>query len=247
MNPATYAEAEELVRAISVFSRRARGVRMVLCPPFVWLTDLSHKHFKSVFWGAQDVFWEPRGAFTGEISPAMLKNSRVTYVILGHSERRRWFKESDEMVNKKVIASQSLGLRVILCVGEPMGVRRRGLGAAKRFVKKQLEHDLKSISRSMIHASGFVVAYEPVWAIGTGKADHPEDTIKMANFIKQTISSMFPVSKSKIYVLYGGSVTSKNAADFLGHKEIDGALVGGASLKAKEFGRIITIAAYASR
>lgn len=230
MNPATVREAIKLAR-----STDKKGV--VICPPFVFLPEVK-KILKRASLGAQDVFWEEKGPFTGEVSAAMLKGLGVKYVIVGHSERRRWLKETDEIINKKVKAALKTGLKVILCVGEPLAVRRKGLTAAKRFVADQLKEDLVGLhSKFYILNSRLIVAYEPIWAIGTGRADKPRDTAEMVQFIKQFLHSTFYILNSK--VLYGGSVNSQNAEKFLQLKEIDGALVGGASLKAEEFNKII--------
>lgn len=233
MNPPTFREAEKLVKALT---GSRLGARVVLCPPFVWLTDLSHKEYPGLEFGAQDVFWEKSGAYTGEISPLMLKNSGVKYVIVGHSERRR-LGETDEMVNRKLKAALRAGLKPILCVGEGRDVRRRGLVAAKNFVKRQMQKDLAGVG-----AKSLVIAYEPVWAISTEKGsrvDTPEDAAEMIQFIKETLSSMFHASRFMFRVLYGGSVTSGNAGRFLKRPEIDGALVGGASIRSAEFKKII--------
>ena len=248
MNPPTEAEAKKLAKASNV-----RGV--VICPPFPYISSFKFQvsRFKL---GAQDVFWGNSGAYTGEVSALMLKNLGVEYVIIGHSERRKWLNETDEMINKKVLAALGAGLKAILCVGEPFSVRKRGLAAAKRFVKNQLKKDLRNVSSFKFHVSGLIIAYEPIWAIGTGRADSPEETAEMAKFIKDVLGAMFHVSRfpeavrqladrygaGKFRVLYGGSVNSQNAEMFLDKKEIDGALVGGASIKPKEFGKIIKIA-----
>jgi triosephosphate isomerase (TIM) len=233
MNPASYKEADTLVQRVSKYAGKIKSVDVVLCPPFTWLTDLSHGATKGILWGAQDVFWEEKGAFTGEVSPVMLKNSNVKYVIIGHSERRKWLGETDEMVNKKVLAALKGGLRVILCVGEPLSVRKKGFSTAKKFVKNQLIKDLRGVRASL------VIAYEPIWAISGGKYGHPtddpKDSAEMARFIRSVVMGQLP----RVVVIYGGSVNSKNAKSFLQYKEIDGALVGGASLDAKEFNKII--------
>lgn len=234
MNPQSFAKAENLAKAVFKFVKATR-TEVVLCPPLVWLTDLSHKYYREVSWGAQDVFWEKTGAFTGEVSSAMLKNSKVTYVIVGHSERRRWLHETDEIINKKVQAALKAGLKVILCVGEPLSVRKNGFQAAKNFVKNQLNKDLARIKNKNL-----IVAYEPIWAIGTGKPDDPAETAEMSCFIKNFLQTIHYKLQTK--VLYGGSVTSLNIGRILEYNEIDGALVGGASLKANEFKKIIKIA-----
>jgi len=245
LNPTTLKEAIKLARETD-----KNGA--VICPPFIFLLDVK-KVLKRASLGAQDVFWEEEGPYTGEVSPAMLKSFGVKYVIIGHSERRRWLNETDEMVNKKVKAALEAGLKVILCVGEQLAVRKRGLSVAKNFVKSQLQKGLKGvreIKNWKLSAGGgsafggktrnLIIAYEPIWAIGTGRADKPKDTAEMAKFIKNLLRSKFYILNSM--VLYGGSVNSQNAANFLKLKEIDGALVGGASLRPNEFNEIIKLA-----
>ena len=242
MNPQTYAEAEKLFKSVLKKVKNVRGVEVVICPPFVWLTDISHKYRKEIGFGAQDVFWEERGAYTGEISPKMLLSSGVKYVIIGHSERRATG-ETDEVINKKVKTALRSGLKIILCVGEPLSVRKKGLAAAKKFVKNQLREDLKGIGNKELGIKNLVVAYEPVWAISSrsgGKSDTPEDAVEMACFIKEVLDSLFMIRDYR--VLYGGSVNAKNAKDFLSPEEIDGALVGKASLNASEFAKIVRTA-----
>jgi len=224
--------------------RAPKNTEAVICTPFPYLYHVSRitYHDKNLKLGAQDCFWEEKGAYTGEVSPTMLKDMGAEYVILGHSERRRWLGETDEMINKKVKAALRAGLKVILCVGEPLAVRRRGLAAAKRFIANQLHKDLTGVKKSLnpqssILNSRLVVAYEPIWA--TGRADKPEDSAEMAKFIKGLTAKIYNL---KPRILYGGSVNSKNAKKFLEQKEIDGALVGGASLDAGEFDKIVKFA-----
>ena len=239
MNPATEAEAIKLAHTSD-----KKGV--VICPPFVYVTSVKRQVSRAKL-GVQDVFYEEKGAYTGEVSALMLKKLGVQYVLVGHSERRRWLNETDEMINKKVRAALKAGLRVILCVGEPLAVRRKGLAAAKNFVKSQLRADLKSLNpkslprrqAGYILNSRLIVAYEPIWTIGTGKADNPKETAEMIRFIKSYLQPTTYNLQPK--VLYGGSVTSKNVERIISYKEIDGALVGGASIKAKEFAKIIKI------
>ena len=219
-----------------------KNVEAVICPPFPYLAEV--KKVINIKLGAQDMFWEENGAFTGEVSPSMLREFGVEYAIIGHSERRRWLGETDEMINKKILASVKAGLNIILCVGESAKMRKRGIKAAKEFVGDQLRKDLKGIEKLSTEgesASGgqiknLTVAYEPIWAIGTGEPDKPKDSNEMAGYIKSQAKS------HKSRVLYGGSVTSKNAAEFLEQKEIDGALVGGASLDQNEFQKIAILA-----
>ncbi len=206
-------------------------------------------NFANLSLGAQDVFWEEQGPFTGGVGPKMLRSIGVKYVIVGHSERRKWFNETDAMVNKKVLRAAADGLRVILCVGEPLEVRAKGIAAAKRYLKHQLTYDLKKVfgdrPATKGVARGIIVAYEPIWAIGSGSNDDPQDAAEIAAFIKATVRSMAPRTKLQVKVLYGGSVNSRNVADYVQLKDIDGALVGGASLKADEFKKLVTSAAHA--
>jgi triosephosphate isomerase len=153
------------------------------------------------------------------------------YVILGHSEVRKWAKETDAMINKKIKLAVRDGITIILCVGESLAVRKKGVKVAEQFIKSQLKKDLQNAGSG----AKIIIAYEPIWAIGTGESDSPKDAAKMARFIKKTLPSSIKRKK----VLYGGSVNSKNAADYVQLKDIDGALVGGASLKAAEFKKII--------
>ncbi len=216
MNPQSEPEAVKLARAEDLKNA-------VIIPPFPFLGPVK-KILKQAPLGAQNVFYEEKGAYTGEVSPAMLKKLGVRYVIIGHSERRR-LGEDDAMIAKKVSAATAAGLIVILCVGEPAGIYKKGNRATELFIRKQL--------RFLKNKKNLIVAYEPIWAIGTGKNAHPEDAARVAQLIKSIIS---------VPVLYGGSTNSKNAKSFLEKKEISGLLVGGASLDAKEFLRMIKIA-----
>jgi triosephosphate isomerase len=229
--------------ALKLFREVARAKRgnadVVICPPFIYLEEVASefrkmnaaakKHFAI---GAQDVFWEEKGAFTSEVGPKMLRSLGARYVIVGHSERRKYLGETDAMINKKIKLALRDKLNVILCVGEPLAVRKRGIVAAERFVKDQLKKDLAGATGKII------VAYEPIWAIGTGKNDSPEEAAHMAAFIKKTLMAHNPTLSPRI--LYGGSVNSKNIRNYVQYKDIDGALVGGASLKAGEFKKLIS-------
>jgi len=222
MNPQTYAEAEELLFSVKESVQKMGVVKIILCPPFVWLTDLSHKHKNGISFGAQDVFWEDSGAYTGEISPQMLLSSGVEYVIIGHSERRA-LGETDEMINKKLKAALRGNLTPILAVGE-----RNKSDDRDEILASQLTVDLDGLDSSKI-----IIAYEPVWAIGTGDAETPEHTLDAVEIIKRVTGD--------VLVLYGGSVDSKNIASFVSQSEIAGVLVGGASVDKEEFRKIIEI------
>lgn len=233
MNPQTIAEAVRLARA-----EDKKGV--VIVPPFPFLKSVKGV-LKNASLGAQDVFFEEKGAYTGEVSPVMLKKLGASYAIVGHSERRR-LGESDKIIAKKVKAGMDAGLKVILCVGEPKRVSGIGYQAssiAKRYVKKQLTEDVKGIRNKELGIRNLIIAYEPVWAIGTGKNASPEDAAEIAAFIHQLFNSKFHIPNSR--VLYGGSTNSRNARSFLEREGIDGLLVGGASIDPKEFVKMIKI------
>lgn len=238
-NPRTEKEALALFRATAVGARRgAAGAAVAVFPPFVYLERIAEARRREkkerVALGAQDVFWEEKGPYTSEVGPGMLRSLGVRYAIVGHSERRRWMHETDAMVNRKVKRAIADGLHVILCVGEGPAVRRKGIAAAKRFVEGQLRKDLAGIRGPA--ARRVTVAYEPVWAIGTGKYDRPEDAAAMAAAIKNFLKKTHGFSPR---VLYGGSVDSRNVRDYIQLRAIDGAMVGGASLKAAEFKKIL--------
>lgn len=217
MNPSSVKEAKKILKIVS-------SSDVIIFPPFIYLgMPLGLKRAKL---GAQDTFWEGRDAYTGEISPLMLKNIGVEYVIIGHSERRRWQNETDEIINKKIKLALKAKLKVILCVGENIQIRKKGIKTVKKLIKSQIQKDLQKVKSSLI------VAYEPIWAIGTGNFCKPEDALEIIKFIKEIV-------KPKIQVLYGGSVNSKNILNFLKYKEIDGVLVGGASVDKKELKSII--------
>jgi len=228
MNPATTKEAIRLAQESDVEG-------LVICPPFLFLEEVS-KIIKKAKLGAQDCFWEEKGAYTGEISPKELKSLGVKYVIIGHSERRQNLGETDEIVAKKIIATVNNNLTPILCVGETK--EERASGKTEEVVKRELKIGL-SLLANQPHTLNPIIAYEPIWAIGTGIPDTPENMVNMVKFIKETlVASGYTLSPK---IIYGGSVNSKNEKSFLKHKEIDGALVGGASLKSKEIKKIVEI------
>src|SRR3989344_1797442 len=233
MNPTALEEAISLAKA-SDYS----GV--IIMPPFIFLEEVGEM-LKKANLGAQDVFWENPpaggGAFTGEVSAIELKNLGVEYVIVGHSERRQKLNETDAMINKKVLTGMEAGLKVILCVGESLLIRRRGKKAVENFIKNQLQKDLKGIENLKFKIENLMIAYEPVWSIGAGVADTPQDAAEMIKYVKEFLISNFQFSNIK--VLYGGSVDSKNIENFVKYKDIDGFLVGGASLKPEEINEII--------
>jgi triosephosphate isomerase len=230
----TATEAEQLV--IEMFDKldRIEGVEKVLCPPFVSLVAVNMMlQNSSIKLGAQNMYFETEGAYTGEISPLMLREL-CEFVILGHSERRRYFGETDEIVNKKVKAALANKLNPILCVGERLGDNEAG--KTEEVVNKQVTAALNGIKP----VRDLVIAYEPVWAIGTGKAASGKQAAATIQFIRDVLAKLWNKSVAQdLRILYGGSVTSANIAEFISHPEIDGALVGGASLKAEEFLSIV--------
>jgi triosephosphate isomerase len=235
MNPQSLNEAKKLFNSVKNWIKRnsdiLQNVRIIICPPFVYLSNIASSNLRhqtsNISLGAQDLFWEEKGAFTGEISPIMLKNLGVKYVILGHSERRRTFGETDEMINKKLKAAIKAKLKPILCIGE----KRRKVGSRKyEEIRNQLKKALKIIPNSFFRLpDSLIIAYEPVWAIGTGNPSKPEDAKEVLLFLRKIVK--FPI-------LYGGSVNSKIAKDYI-KVGFNGLLVGGASLHSKEFIEII--------
>ncbi len=214
------------------------AVERVVCPPFISLSAIADRlRGTSVGVGAQNMHPEPKGAFTGEIAPGMLEGL-ATYVILGHSERRQYFSEDDAFVNRKVRAALGIGLVPIVCVGETLEQNEQG--ETEAVVTRQLRGALDGVE----HISGVVIAYEPIWAIGTGRAATPEGANKTIALIRGTIASLAgEPTASGVRIQYGGSVTPDNFAAFIGQPDIDGALVGGASLKADSFVDIVRLAA----
>ncbi len=231
-------EAVELVRALRESTAAVEKVEMVVCPPFTALMAVKEALAGSkIGLGAQNVYWEEKGAFTGEISPLMLKDL-VTYVIIGHSERRQYFGETDVTVNKRVKAALAHGLLPIMCVGETLA--QREAGETSVVVTTQVTSGLAGLSAEEVRS--IVIAYEPVWAIGTGRASTGDDAnAVVAQNIRAPLSKLYGANVAQgIRVQYGGSVTPANIEEFMGAPEIDGALVGGASLKVADFTTIIT-------
>ncbi|RKZ00344.1 MAG: triose-phosphate isomerase [Candidatus Hydrothermota bacterium] len=232
----TVPEALELIETIK-YELSRDDYKIVVCPPFTALYSVGGAVSGTpIALGAQNVFWEDRGAFTGEISPVMLADLGVEFVIVGHSERRRYFGETDEMINRKVRAVLAHKMRPILCVGETL--EQREAGKTIDVVTHQLREALKGVSES--EAKRLVIAYEPVWAIGTGRTATPLQAQAAHAFIREELNLMFGKEVGdQIPILYGGSVKPDNVADLTGMPDVDGALVGGASLKAESFIGII--------
>jgi triosephosphate isomerase (TIM) len=231
----TLAEAKELAREIRQGIEGKTRPEVVLAPSYTALTTVAATIAGSpVGLAGQDTFWERQGAYTGAISPCMLQDAGCRYVIVGHSERRQHFGETNQSVNQKLKAALAAGLRLILCVGEIRAEREAGQTMAR--VEEQLTVGLADLSG--LTGESLVVAYEPVWAIGTGLTATPDQAQEVHGFIRRELFRL-SIPAAEVRILYGGSVTPDNAADLLAEPDIDGALVGGASLKADSFLRII--------
>jgi triosephosphate isomerase len=220
--------------------RQVKGVEKVLCPPFMALFPVAALlEGTDIGLGAQDMHWAEKGAFTGEIAAGMVAEF-CHYVIIGHSERRTYFGETDETVNKKTLAARTVNLVPIVCVGETLAEYESGNTA--EVVSRQVREGMKELDVEFV--GKLVVAYEPVWAIGTGKASSGENANKVVvDFIRKPLAEMYGTAAAQaVRVLYGGSVTGANAAEFFGQTDIDGALVGGASLKVDDFIAIVKAA-----
>lgn len=246
-NPTKKKEAQQLFEKITDSISPREKMEIIFCPPFVWLPELNFANKKNFKLGAQDCHWEEKGTFTGAISPLMLKDLGCQYVIIGHSERRAYFHETDEMINKKIKAALKAGLRPILCVGEK---ERKSTDEEGRVVNdmdlvvgEQLEKDLNQIPASKI--KNIMIAYEPVWAIsagaiGSGRPCLPDDAVKASLFIRKTLTKLYDRNTAnKAVIIYGGSVSSQNITDYVKESAIRGALIGGASLVAADFIKIV--------
>ncbi len=241
MTPQTLKEARNIFAGTVKAGKKIRNAKVVVCAPFIWISALAGSAKSKVALGAQDVFWEESGSYTGEVSVKMLKSAGVQYVIIGHSERRR-LGETDEIINKKIKRAIANNLKVIFCVGE---FERDEAGNYFQFLKDEIKKGLKNIPSRFL--KNLIVVYEPVWAISkinrSGKArfnaDNPEDAFQMATYIKRVLVSIFGKQGRRVPVLYGGSVDPGNAGDFLEKGNVDGLLVGRASWSGKVFGELL--------
>lgn len=243
MNPDSLARGEKLFRDLKSKAKSSAKVETVVCPPFPFLSTFAKKK-GSVSLGAQDLFWEREGAYTGEVSGAMLKSTGVKFVIIGHSERRIHLGETDTIVNKKVLAALAANLRPIICVGEN---ERDHDGRYLRFIKSEVQAALKGVKRNSL--SNISIAYEPIWAISNishGKSAAPRDAFEMKIYIEKIIGMLYTrkIAES-VKILYGGSANGENASEFLREGKVDGFLVGGASLKPNDFSRLVKACTHA--
>lgn len=232
----TVKEALELVKDIKNQERNS-NVEAVLCVPFIDLMEVKKEiDGTDMKLGAQNMHWEDSGAYTGEISPLMLKEIDIDYVIIGHSERRQYFNETDETVNKKAKAALKYGINPIICVGETL--EERESGREKEIVERQVLKAIEGIEEKLL--KNIVIAYEPIWAIGTGKTASSRDANNIISFIREIIGNKYGKDISEeIRIQYGGSVKPANINEIMNESDIDGALVGGASLNAKDFLKLI--------
>ena len=228
-----YSEAKDLLENISEIKSENE---IYVFPSYIYL-DLANKILgdTNVKVGAQNVFYENKGAFTGEVSPEQLKSMGISYAIIGHSERRKYFGDTDEIVNKKLLSCISNNIRPILCIGEPDEIRQNKTYEA--YLYNQLKLALNGVSVNDVE--NIIIAYEPVWAIGTGNTMNYSDIKRSGEFIYNTIKVIYPDIKIIPRILYGGSVNSSNSNEILNTKFIDGLLIGGASLKFEELSKII--------
>lgn len=234
----TIPEGTNLVNIIKAGVHKITACEVVVCPPFTALAAIADLlHESNIDLGAQDMHYETEGAFTGEVSPLMLKDVGCRYVILGHSERRAYFQEKDELINKKVLAALKYNLVPIVCIGETL--EEREARRAFEVVKYQFDHSLMDLKTEEIER--VVIAYEPVWAIGTGRTATPEQAEQMHSYIRRLLNEKYGEDTAqRVKILYGGSVKPDNITQLTSKPNVDGALVGGASIKAESFIQIVT-------
>jgi len=238
-NPSTKKEAEHLFVSVKKEIKKLDEVEIVICPPFIYLSLFKQDVIQL---GAQNCFWENKGAYTGEISPLMIKDFGCKYIIVGHSERREYFNEADNDINKKIKSVLKNRLKPIFCVGEKsrdsFDSDGKPINEMSLIVSEQIEKGLTGISQSRI--PDVIIAYEPIWAIGTGVPCLSDDAMKAALLIKKTLTGLYNRSiAERVKILYGGSVISQNAIDYIKGANMNGLLIGGSSLNASEFIKII--------
>ncbi len=231
----TPAETREFMKTFPSLVKDTED-EVIICVPFVDLADaIELAKGTNVKVGAQNIHFEEKGAFTGEISPKMLKEIGTEYVIIGHSERRQYYAETDESVNKKIKATLNHDLKPIVCVGETLEQREAGI--TKDFVTTQVKNAFEGLEKEEVKK--IIIAYEPIWAIGTGKTASKEDANEVCSWIREEIRSLYGDIADEIIIQYGGSVKSSNAKELFSMPDIDGGLVGGASLDAEDFSKIV--------
>lgn len=230
----TIPETREFIKSFIPMVKGVSGVDVVIAPPFTSLAAASEEmKGSSLLLSSQDMFWEEKGAFTGEVSPAMLLDAGCRYVIIGHSERRQYFHEDDSVVNRKIKAAHKAGLGVIFCCGESL--EEREAGKTFDIIRREVEQGLAGVE-----PENLVVAYEPIWAIGTGKTATVEQAQEVHAFIRSVLTGLYGGKSEEIRILYGGSVTPENVDSLMACRDVNGALVGGASLKPESFFKIVS-------
>ena len=237
----TQAESAAFVKSLLLDLGDITDIEVVIVPPFTAIAKVMETlgPSQNIKVGAQNMHWEPNGAFTGEISAALLRDLFVRYVVLGHSERRQYFSETDDIVNRKVRAAHEATLRPIVCVGETLDQRDKG--NVEKILSIQLRGSLAGLSEKELHET--VIAYEPVWAIGTGRNASPDQAQEAHAFIRHTLGKMSDeTTAERVRIQYGGSVKPENARELMSQSDIDGALVGGASLDPRSFAQIVLAA-----
>jgi triosephosphate isomerase len=240
MNRGTPQEANEMLKRLVPMVKKLKKVDVVITPPFTVINNVVNLLKKTnLKVGAQNMYFEDKGAFTGEISPIFLKNLGCEYVILGHSERRDLFSETDDIINIKIKKALSLGLNPIVCIGEHLGEREKE--ETKKFIENQFNTTFKNLDKEEMKK--VVIAYEPIWAIGTGKTASPDQAEEIHEFIRELINDRYDkIIANAVRIQYGGSINPSNAKDLFEKENIDGGLVGGASLQAESFYKIIKAA-----
>lgn len=230
-------EAIAMVKELKPLISDVKDVDVLICPVFTAIYPLANEvKGSNIQIGAQNVYWEPKGAFTGEIAVSMLSDAGCSFVIIGHSERRQYFAETDETVNKRTKATLNANLIPIVCVGETL--QERESDNTFKVIEKQVREGIKNFSKE--EAEKIVIAYEPVWAIGTGKTATPQQAQDVHEFIRKIYSQMYGADiADKVRILYGGSVKPDNVSELMKQKDIDGGLVGGASLEASSFAKLV--------
>jgi triosephosphate isomerase len=233
----TSSQGVALATELGKLTSNNNKVDIVVCPTFTTLTAVANVlGGTNIHLGAQNMHWEKKGAFTGEITAEMLKDVCCEYVIIGHSERRQYFAETDETVNKKVKVALEANLIPLMCVGESLEVREAGTTEA--LVGEQVKAGLAGLTDEQV--ASLVIAYEPIWAIGTGRTATSDQANDVCAFIRRTVATMFnQATADKVRIQYGGSVKADNIAELMGKSDIDGALVGGAALDAVGFSKIV--------
>lgn len=240
MNPVSAKEAKNILNGVKKTIGKLKKTQVVICPPFIYFENLRKiiSRTANLFLGAQNAFWENAGAFTGEISPEMIRDSGGAYVILGHSERRK-FGETDEIVSKKAIVCLRAGLKVVLCVGEKV---RDEQGNYLEFLRNEIRNSLAKVQKRFLKNT--IIAYEPIWAIGKNDAEamNPSDIYEMTIYIKKILSEIYGKESALLTpILYGGSVGDKNVVEIIKNGGVDGLLVGHQSLKTEVFNGILNI------